>query len=77
MTQPLPHSVRRTRYEFLIEGSMSDRAVAAFPDLAEAPVPAPYTTLYGPVDDPTVLRGMLARFDAMGLRVVEMRRLPD
>jgi hypothetical protein len=33
--------------------------------------------MYGPVRDFAHLRGLLARFDDLGLTVVEMRRLPD
>ncbi|MBY6410849.1 hypothetical protein HQ346_03740 [Rhodococcus sp. BP-252] len=65
------------RYEFVVEGSLSERAMAAFPDLAVSPIPQPYTRLFGPLDDETALRGMLARFDALGLTLVELRRLPD
>ena len=69
-----PH---RIRYEFVVDGALTDRAQAAFPDLVVAAVPQTYTRLFGPLDDDTALRGMLARFDALGLTVVELRRLPD
>lgn len=68
---------RAVRYEFVVEGLMTDRTRAAFPDLAVATVPLPRTRLFGPLDNETALRGMLARFDALGLTVVELRRLPD
>lgn len=35
------------------------------------------TLLYGPVVDEAHLYGLLARFRSLGLRVVEMRQLPD
>ncbi|MFC4606013.1 hypothetical protein [Rhodococcus kronopolitis] len=74
MTHPQPS---RVRYEFLLRGELSERVLAAFPELDVAPTPHAYTTLYGPIDGDTRLRGMLARFDALGITVVEMRRLPD
>ncbi|SNS51980.1 hypothetical protein [Rhodococcoides kyotonense] len=77
MAQPADIDARGIRYEFVVEGSLSDRAKAAFPDLAVSHVPLTYTRLFGPLDDDTALRGMLARFDALGLTLVELRRLPD
>ncbi|WP_072690216.1 hypothetical protein [Rhodococcus marinonascens] len=65
------------RYTFLISGSLSDRVLAAFPELDVSDVTTGDTTLFGRVDGPTDLRGMLARFDALGLTIIEMRRLPD
>lgn len=77
MAQPAGMYSHGIRYEFVVEGDLSERAKAAFPDLAVARVPATFTRLFGPIDDETALRGMLARFDALGLTVVELRRLPD
>lgn len=65
------------RYAFLVGGELSERALAAFPELQVSETAHARTTLYGPVRSPTELRGMLARFDALGLTLVEMRRLPD
>ncbi|MCQ4121743.1 hypothetical protein [Rhodococcus tibetensis] len=65
------------RYAFLLGGRLSERVLAAFPELDVSAVTTSDTTLYGRVDSPTDLRGLLARFDALGLTVIEMRRLPD
>ncbi|RVW00949.1 hypothetical protein [Rhodococcus spongiicola] len=65
------------RYAFLVGGELSERVLAAFPELQVSETAHAHTTLYGPVRDNTELRGMLARFDALGLSLVEMRRLPD
>lgn len=65
------------RYAFLVGGELSERVLAAFPELKVSETAVAHTTLYGPVRNPTELRGMLARFDALGLTLVEMRRLPD
>ncbi|MGW0043186.1 hypothetical protein [Rhodococcus sp. NPDC003348] len=70
-----PHG--RVRYEFLVRGTLSARALAAFPELAGVGAPAGHTRLTGPVDGDQELRAMLARFDALGLTVIEMRRLPE
>ena len=72
-----PADTHPVRYEFVVEGDMTDRTKSAFPDLAVARTPYPCTRLFGPLEDDTALRGMLARFDALGLTVVELRRLPD
>jgi hypothetical protein len=65
------------RYEFLIAGQVSDTVHAAFPELEAVAAPTGGTALYGPVRDASHLRGLLARFDELGVSVVEMRQLPD
>jgi hypothetical protein len=61
---------------FRIDGVLSERILAALPELrAGDQTTGKTTTLYGRIDNPTDLRGMLARFDALGLIVLEMRRL--
>ncbi|MGV9613829.1 hypothetical protein [Nocardia xishanensis] len=66
-----------TRYQFIIDGELSDRAVAAFPDLDVAPSSSGTTSLFGPVADPTAMRAILAMIDNLGLTLLEMRQLPD
>ncbi|QBJ96939.1 hypothetical protein ERC79_13995 [Rhodococcus sp. ABRD24] len=65
------------RYAFLVGGELSERVLAAFPELRVSESARAHTTLYGPVRSPTELRGMIARFDSLGLTLVEMRQLPD
>ena len=65
------------RYAFLVAEDVSDRLLAAFPELQVSRSPGVYTTLFGPVRNRTELQGLLARFDTLGLTVIEMRRLPD
>lgn len=67
----------KVRYAFLLSGDLSERILAAFPELEVSETARAHTTLYGPVRDQAELRGVLARFDTLGLTVVEMRRLPD
>ncbi|WP_063059170.1 hypothetical protein [Nocardia sienata] len=64
------------RYQFTIDGELSERALAAFPEL-DGDREHGTTVLSGPVTDPTGVRAVLARIDNLGLTVLEMRRLPD
>src|SRR5574340_1008564 len=57
MAHPRPAGSAQVRYEFLVDGVLSERALAAFPELTVAPAVHAYTALYGPVDDATRLRG--------------------
>jgi hypothetical protein len=65
------------RYEFLMHGSISDTVLSAFPELTAGKGPAGGTVLYGVVYDDAHMHGLLARFQAFGLTLLEMRRLPD
>ncbi|MFH8798467.1 hypothetical protein ACH4F6_02525 [Streptomyces sp. NPDC017936] len=64
------------RYEFRVDGQMSETLVKAFPEL-EHVVLSGQTVLYGPILDEAHLYGLLARFQAIGVHVVEMRELPE
>jgi hypothetical protein len=64
------------RYEFRIAGTLSDAMTGSFPELHRRSV-ATETLLFGPVTDGSHLYGLLLRFEELGLRVVEMRRLPE
>lgn len=64
------------RYEFLVDGEVSPTALAAFPELQATPR-AGWTSMYGPVADDSDVMALLVRFGDLGLRVVEMRMLPD
>jgi len=65
------------RYEFLIRGTVSATVRAAFPELRVTTGPAGGTALYGDVIDDAHLHGLLCRFQTLGLRVLEMRLLPE
>lgn len=65
------------RFQFVIDGEVSERVLAAFPELASTRFENGCTSLYGPVADYTGMRGILARLDSLGLSVLELRRLPD
>lgn len=64
------------RYEIRVAGQMSETLTKVFPEL-EHVVMAGQTVLFGPVTDEAHLYGLLTRFQSLGLRVVEMRRLPE
>ncbi|MGW2717816.1 hypothetical protein [Streptomyces sp. NPDC001492] len=63
------------RYEIRVDGQMPDKLAAAFPEL-DSFVASRQTVLFGEVTDEAHLYGLLARFQSLGLHVVEMRRLP-
>ncbi|WP_328349915.1 hypothetical protein OG828_03105 [Streptomyces sp. NBC_00457] len=64
------------RYEIRVEGHVSPTLAKAFPELDHV-VMAGQTVLFGPVVDEAQLYGLLARCQSLGLRVVEMRQLPE
>ncbi|MEU6217493.1 hypothetical protein ABZ845_08220 [Streptomyces sp. NPDC047022] len=64
------------RYEIRVDGQMSEALSRAFPELDRL-VLAGETVLVGPVVDEAHLYGLLARFQSLGLSVVEMHRLPE
>ncbi|QTD96649.1 hypothetical protein [Streptomyces cyanogenus] len=64
------------RYEIRVEGHVSETLAKMFPELDHVVVSG-QTLLYGPVVDEAHLYGLLARFQSVGLRVVELRQMPD
>ncbi|MFC9291940.1 hypothetical protein [Streptomyces sp. NPDC057052] len=64
------------QYEIRVDGHMSETLTRAFPEL-EHVVISGQTVLYGPLVDEAHLYGLLARFQSLGLHVVELRRLPE
>ncbi|MFB6619595.1 hypothetical protein ACIGFK_20245 [Streptomyces sp. NPDC085524] len=63
------------RYEFRISGVVPETLAANFPELDRIPV-REQTLFLGTVADEAHLYGLLTRFQALGLRVLEMRQLP-
>ncbi|EGX54505.1 hypothetical protein SZN_37616 [Streptomyces zinciresistens K42] len=64
------------RYEIRVQGHVSETLAKLFPELDHV-VMSGQTVLYGPVVDEAHLYGLLARCQSLGLRVVEMRQLPE
>jgi hypothetical protein len=62
-------------YEIRIKGRLSDSLLAAFEGLSATVEPVE-TVLHGPVQDQSSLHGLLDRIQALGLELVEIRRLP-
>jgi hypothetical protein len=63
-------------YEIRVRGRLTDSLVAAFEGM-HASVEPVETVLHGPVEDQAALYGLLDRIQALGLELVEVRRLPD
>jgi hypothetical protein len=62
-------------YEFRIRGHLGDRMLGAFDGL-QAETNGQDTLLRGAVQDQAALHGVLAQIEALGLELVEVRRLP-
>ena len=63
-----------TRYEIHVRGQLSDRLLGAFPDLV-ARTRNHETLLTGALPDQSALHGVLTRIEALGLELLEVRRL--
>ena len=63
-------------YEIRVRGRLTDSLLAAFEGM-RASVEPPETVLQGPVQDQAALYGLLDRIQALGLELLEVRRLPD
>jgi hypothetical protein len=64
------------RYEIRVDGHMSETLAKAFPELDHV-VMSGQTVLFGQVIDEAQLYGLVARCQSLGLRVVEMRQVPE
>jgi hypothetical protein len=62
-------------YEIHVRGEIPAEALAEFEGLTTLLEPAE-TVISGPVADQAALQGVLARVQALGLELVEVRRLP-
>ena len=63
------------RYEIRIRGRVSNAVLATF-DPLESDVERVETILHGPIRDQAELHGLLHRLQALGLELIEVRRLP-
>jgi hypothetical protein len=61
-------------YEFRVRGHLGPTLLQAFPDLRPE-MRGKFTLLRGIVRDQAALHGVLARLEALGLNLVDMRRL--
>ena len=63
-------------YEIRVKGRLSDSIAAAFEGMRASVEPVE-TVLHGPVQDQAALYGLLHQIQALGLELVEVRRLPE
>jgi hypothetical protein len=63
-------------YEFRVHGHLGPTLLQAFPEL-NAEVRGKFTLLRGSIHDQAALHGVLARLEALGLKLVEMRPLSE
>ena len=63
-------------YEIRVRGRLSDSLMAAFEGMRASVEPVE-TVIHGPVQDQAALYGLLDRIQALGLELIEVRRLPD
>jgi hypothetical protein len=63
------------RYEIRIKGRVSEQTASAFEGLALEVLPVE-TVLHGDVADQAALHVLLDRVQALGLELIEVRRLP-
>jgi hypothetical protein len=66
--------VASSRYEIRVSGLVPPEALLDFQDLSSAVAPVE-TVLCGEIADSAALQGLLARFDAFGVHLIEVRRL--
>jgi hypothetical protein len=78
MLQPivLGPPVEGHMFEIRIKGKVSEATLSTFEGLQHSVAPIE-TVLSGPVPDQAALHGLLERIQALGLELVEVRRLPE
>jgi hypothetical protein len=76
MPGPSTRGKPTARYEIHIRGRVGEELTAAFEGLA-ADVQPVETVLHGEIADQAALHGVLDRVQALGLELVEVRRLPE
>jgi hypothetical protein len=70
--------VHSNQYEFRVRGRLTKTLLSEFERCAlDASIEPVETVLHGPVVDQAALHGLLRRFEALGLELVEVRRLPN
>jgi len=67
-------NTKAVRYKIRIRGTLGGTLVEAFPDL-ERQVKAGETVLIGALPDQAALFGVLAQIEALGLELLDVRRI--
>jgi hypothetical protein len=70
-----PNQPPPQRYRIRVRGRLGETTRSAFPAL-QARASGADTVLTGPLPDPSALHGVLAEIEALGLELLEVRRLP-
>lgn len=73
MDEPTTQQVMSSGFDIRVRGLLGDRLLTAFPDLVAVPDHGD-TVLTGRLPDQSALHGVLARIEALGLELVEVRR---
>ena len=64
------------RYRICVRGRLGETILSAFPALQAFQASGGDTVLTGPLPDRAALYGVLAQLEALGLELLEVRRLP-
>ena len=72
----MAHRVSMTTYEIRIKGRVSRALLDSFEGM-ESDLEPVETVLHGPVRDQAELHGVIDRIQALGLELIEVRRLPS
>jgi hypothetical protein len=70
-----PNDPAPRRYRIRVRGRLGETMRSAFPAL-QAEASGGDTVLTGPLPDRAALHGVLAEIEALGLELLEVRRLP-
>jgi hypothetical protein len=70
----MDEATRPVRYEIHVRGQLGGTLLGAFPDL-QAQAREAQTVLTGSLADQAALYGLLAQIEALGLELLEVRRL--
>ena len=68
--------MRTASYEIRIRGRLTEPLLSSFEGMTSTFEPVE-TILHGPVRDQAELHGLIDRIQALGLELVEVRRLPS
>jgi hypothetical protein len=75
-TNAKAEDTKAVRYEIRVRGTLSETLAEAFPSL-DRQAKAGQTVLIGALPDQAALFGVLAQIEALGLELLEVRRLPE
>jgi hypothetical protein len=75
MAAKVPDEVPESSYEIRIRGRVTRSLLDSF-ERMESELEPVETVLHGPVRDQAELHGLIDRIQALGLELIEVRRLP-